>query len=163
MTLHELSHIFIAKVCRIKIRNIGFNWNPLPHVYVSVFDNGLSLIKRVFFMLSGNITTIILFVLFVLNVDILKAIYYAFAFQIIIEMNPFYSDYSLLFTFLKVSSKLKKVFTKNKKYPTIEDVNVIYKQENLNHLYSKEWYAHLFIWMIIIVLLLSPQFIISTI
>ena len=163
MTLHELSHIFIAKICRIKIRNIGFNWKPLPHVYVSVFDNGLSLIKRVLFMLSGNVTTITLFVLFVLNFDIHIAIYYAFAFQLIIEMNPFYSDYSLLFTFLKVSSKLKKAFTINKKYPSREDVNFVYKQENLNHLYSKEWYVHLFIWMIIIVFLLSPKFIISTI
>ncbi len=161
MTIHELSHIFMAKACGMKINKVGFAFKPLPHVYVSVIEGGASVLKRAFFMLCGNATTIIIFVIGILNFNISKVIYYAFAFQIIIEMNPFYSDYSLLISYLKANSKLKSIFLQNRKHPTKEEINITYKKVNQEHLYSKEWYLHLFVWSLIIILLLSPKFIIS--
>jgi len=145
------------------IKKIGFTLKPLPHVYVSASDNGLSMYRTTLFMLSGNITTIILFLISTLNFSINEFIYYAFAFQLIIEMNPFYSDYSLLFSNIKVRSEIKNSFVKYRKYPTKEDLNTLYKQSFENHWCSKEWYIHLFVWMVIIIILLSPKYILSTI
>jgi hypothetical protein len=153
----------MAKACGMRIKKIGFTCKPLPHVYVSVIENNLSLLKRILFMISGNFTTIFFFMIGLLYFDVPRIIYFAFAFQIIIELNPFYSDYSLLLSYIKAHSKLKITFLQNKKYPTKEEINIMYKKENQEHLYSKEWYWHLFIWAMIIIILLSPKFIISLI
>lgn len=163
MTVHELSHIFTAKVCGMKINKIGFTVKPLPHIYVAVTENNLSVLRKTLFMLCGNVTTIVIFITSILLFDIPKAVYYAFAFQLIIEMNPFYSDYSLLFSYIKANSILKTTFIQNRKYPTQKEINLIYKKVNQEYLYSRDWYLHLFVWTIIIILLLSPKFIISTI
>lgn len=128
LLLHETGHIVSAKLLRLKIEKIGFAWSPLPHPYVmaaNVPDN----ITKYCFLFSGPLVTIILFACsWTFTVISYKPLYYAFAFMIITEYNPYYSDFTIAAN------------TNRNEYK-----------------YTTLWYIHFMLWIVLGSVLIAPN------
>ena len=113
--LHELGHVISAKILGLKIKNISFLFKPYPHFFVAVsWPNNNK--ERMIYLFSGVFITLSLFAISIcFNFFNLKALYIAFIIQIIIESNPFYSDYTIA-----IMSNDKKI-----KYTQITDIDIM--------------------------------------
>lgn len=97
MVLHELGHIVCAFIVRLKIKKAGFSSKPYFHPYVEVEANG-NHFQYLLFMLSGISSTLLLFMIsWIAGVLSCKQVYMGFALQFLLETNPYYSDFTLLF------------------------------------------------------------------
>lgn len=131
--MHELGHVIIALFLRLRIASVGIAAYPYPHPFVKVAHTDERW-KRYLFFYAGAGMTLLLFILaFFTGILDYRMIYFAFAIELIIEFNPFYSD------FLLVNAKshhdyyvLNTSFKGNKKYL-------------------------LFFWIILIIILLHPK------
>lgn len=94
-SFHELGHIISARIMKLRINKIGFNFFPFPHIYVSVSDI-ISVTQKYVFLFAGTTFTLISAIIIILNHWIvIKEVYYALAIQVILELNPFYSDITI--------------------------------------------------------------------
>lgn len=154
VVLHEIGHIITAKLLKLSIEKIGFEFRPFPRFYVAIIAHKMTLTQRIIFLLSGNIVTVSLFIVFiVLNVNC-QVLYYLFAFQIIIETNPIYSDYVVAIISYLYRDEYRKYYTVTKyKGSDTEKMNPDRFKEN--YMFSLIWYSHFIAWGILIVILFS--------
>lgn len=141
--LHELGHIIAAAILKLKIKMIGFSIQPIPHIYVSV-NNTTSFIRKILYLFSGSSTTILIFIIFLTHGFFgYTYLYWAFVIQLIIEFNPFYSDFTIFFIYhtnhseKKISTYLPESYIENFK----------------NYIFSLYWYIHFVMWIFMIILL----------
>ncbi len=139
--LHEIGHVIAAKILRLKINKIGFSIRPFPHIFVAVrwpFKYGQSLI----YLFSGFAMYAFIFIVCWAN-DFFNnsAILYALLIQVIIETNPFYSDFI-------ICQVIKPFFTVHSTHPINNASYMIhYKQ----YLFGKRWYIHFTGWVILLI------------
>jgi membrane-associated protease RseP (regulator of RpoE activity) len=155
LLLHEIGHYISAKLQGLVVDKFSFSIKPVPHFFVSVLDYKMSMKQRILFLLGGNIIILIFFILFILSGISFKYLYYVFVYQIILDTNPFYSDYVVAI----MSYSYKKYFHKhylNNGLKENKEVD-INKLKEL-YMFSPLWYIHCLLWGGIIVLLFSPQF-----
>ena len=128
--LHELGHMMMAKLLGLHITKVGFQWAPYPHAFVSIVSSE-NIYKNSLYLLAGTFTTLCLLATsWTFNFWNHPSLLYAFAFQIILETNPFYSDFTIIQSYLK-----------NKKNPA----------PNTNdHFFTTSWYLHFIIWTILL-------------
>ncbi len=140
--LHELGHVVCSHMLKLKITGIGVAYAPFPHFYVSV-KWPYKLYQKVLYLLSGFFVYVIIVsgCLFFYSGNITNlSIKYALALQLIIETNPIYSDFVIL-------QLVKKIYVKSKNSINFKS---LYKEAYTQHLFSKFWYLHFFLWTLII-------------
>lgn len=139
--LHELIHMLTASIIGLEINGVGATTRPYPHLYVSIVWPK-SQIKKYIYLFCSPIVTAILFAVHI-SFDIPNShlFTYAFIIQIIMETNPFYSDFTIA------------LFTRNVKWQHSQKVS--YKEMFLKHQFSRLWYFHFIIWGCIIIFLAS--------
>lgn len=125
-TIHELGHVAVAKLLGLRIYKIGGAFKPLPHVYIAAEHPKVYWQKWLYLMI-GNMITILLFIigLYFFNIHTFKWLYLAFSMQIIIETNPFFSDYTII------------------------------QGKGMNYAYTWQWYIHFAIWTSVIIFLIK--------
>lgn len=98
LLFHESGHIIAAKICRLTVRKAGLKWVPVPHLYVIV-DASVKQSSEYIFYFSGFFATLLLFAILYAT-DLLRhdVIYYAIALQVVLDSNPFFSDFTLAFS-----------------------------------------------------------------
>ncbi len=138
---HEIGHIISAKLLKLSILRMGFRMRPYPSFVVQI--QWPSKIKRsLIFLFAGNFVTILLLIVaYFTSLLANKYIYMAFAFQLITETNPFYSDY-MTAILMSRSRKLKQ--------STAIDSNLY-----ANYAYTAKWYLHFILWALLIFVLLK--------
>lgn len=140
--LHELGHVICSLSLKLKITDMGFAYKPFPHFYVSV-KWPYKTYQKVLYLFSGFFVYLIILSLFLIfyscNItnDIIK---YALFLQLIIETNPIYSDFVIV-------QLVKKIYMKSKNSTNFKS---IYKEAYTQHLFSKFWYLHFFLWTLIV-------------
>ncbi len=155
LVLHEVGHIIAAKTLHLSIEKVGFSWKPVPRMFVSIIDNNIPTNKRLIYLLSGTLMTSFLFLIFYIFKKPIHCLYYAFAYQLVVETNPFYSDFVVAIISYKHRKEFRAEFFKSKysKQPVTEDNINLYKEK---HMFSLAWYVHFLIWSALIIILLSP-------
>ena len=125
--IHELGHILAAKQMKMRIFKIGAALGPIPHVFVAA-EHPKEFWKRFIYLMAGSFITLTLFILFLSLApkSVHQWMYLAFALQIIIETNPFYSDFTI--------------------------ITGLSREE---YIFSSKWYIHFTLWMGIILLLIQ--------
>ena len=151
LLLHEFGHYLSAKIQGLIVDKFSFSLKPIPHLYVSIIDNKISLRKRILFLLSGNMIIILSFLIFLLSGFECKYIYYAFAYQIILDTNPFFSDYVITIISYLYKKEIYHSFIENKMEV---DINNLKKK----YMFSPIWYIHFVLWGILIIFIVSPSF-----
>lgn len=156
--LHEMGHLTAAKIMKLSVRKFSFSMLPFPRFFVSIIDHGITLRQRIIYFLSGNMVTIFLFVAcycvtsFNIQMELLT---YILAVQILVETNPFLSDYSSLLFYLKNRKQIDSIptFVYNK----VQEKEIESNLSNLRESYflCSLWCIHFFIWTILIITLLS--------
>jgi hypothetical protein len=155
LLLHESGHYISAKLQGLVVDKFSFSIKPVPHFFVSVIDRRISMKQRIFFLIGGNIFILVTFISFILSGVSFKYLYYVFVYQIILDTNPFYSDYVVAI----MSYSYKKYFRKH----YLDNGFKKHKEMEINELkelymFSPLWYIHCLVWGGIIVLLFSPSF-----
>jgi len=153
--MHEFGHFIAAKLQSLSVDKFGFSLKPLPHFYVSIIENNITLRQRILFLLGGNLMVLFLFTCFLLSGFDNRYVYYILAYQIIIDTNPFYSDYVVII----ISFLFRKLFKENnysRFKNEIERLNINTLKEN--YMFSLTWYTHCILWGLLIILLVSPKF-----
>lgn len=134
--LHELGHLAAAKLLNLKITSFGITMKPIPHPYVAINWSSNRRKVLIFFFAGMPVTVLLFAVMFSVHFYDLKLLYIAFCIQMILEANPFYSDFTLAAQFL---SHRKPKATKE-------------------YLFSNIWYLHITIWVFLIIGLLSKKY-----
>lgn len=97
LVAHEIGHLLCALILRLKVDKIGISFRPYPHPYVAV-SGVRNRVEYFCFMFSGFFITLSLFILFLitglLNV---KLLYIAITIEILLETNPYHSDFTIAF------------------------------------------------------------------
>lgn len=139
--LHELGHVTCAKILGQKIRGVGITRKPYPHFYVAI-DWPRDTQKKFIYLFSG-FTMYLLLVLVAAFTGLFqyKIIQLAFIFQFLIETNPMYSDFTI--AHITNDSAFNKV-TSKKEYSSL------YKSKYEAYLFSKNWYLHFTIWLLLL-------------
>jgi hypothetical protein len=137
---HELGHIITAKIMKLKILGYGFRLFPYPCFYVSV-NNPDEKFKRMIFLFSGSSITLCSFVI-AWSFDFFgfSFLYWAYFCQIAMEVNPFFSDFTVAY------------ITNNEKNCTEIELN--YRKLHSNYRFSKVWFIHFIIWICLVLVLL---------
>lgn len=139
LILHELGHIVTAKILRLQIFNIGFLFKPYPHFYVAIKWPKRKLQKYLYLFSGTFITLCLFFISLYFNFFDNKYLYWTFMIQFIIELNPFYSDFTIAIVYGKESSKSQiKSYADN------------YDTQFKKYQFSFNWYIHFIIWTLII-------------
>jgi hypothetical protein len=153
--MHELGHYIAAKLLRLQIDKFRFVLKPLPHFYISIIDNKITTHQRTVFLLGGNIMILFLFVCFLLTGFDNRYIYYILVYQILVDTNPFFSDYVIIITMFL----FRKFFIPNyADNPKNENEGLSVNKLKELYMFSPVWYIHCFLWGALIVLLISPIF-----
>lgn len=156
LALHETGHYTAAKILNMQIDKCSFSWKPFPRFYVSVIDKDISLSKRITYYLSGNASTLTLFIIFMaFGCTKLNIVKYVLAIQLLVETNPFASDYSSLIFYLLNRRQIDRIplYLYNKKEE--QEVENAVKQMRENYFMSIPWLLHFVIWAAIIIGLLK--------
>jgi len=154
--MHETGHYVAAKVMKLRIEKAGFTYKPFPRFYVSIIDNGISFQKRGWFLISGNLMTFVLFFIYLSLFSRYDIVYYVFSYQLIVETNPFYSDYTTIIFSYFYKDDFKRQF-EIQSSPDSDQTDKDYKENYKNkYLFGKLWYLHFLVWGIFIIGLLSP-------
>lgn len=154
--LHEIGHVIAAKLMNIPIRKFSFSMRPFPRFYVSVVDRNISLIKRVIYFLSGNFMTISLFAICVsFQTTHTDLILFIIAIQILVETNPFLSDYSSLLFYIKNKKAIDSipVYIYNKQQE--DQINLLMSNLKESYFLSRIWCIHFVLWFLLILLILT--------
>lgn len=107
--MHEGGHYCAAKLLGLQIDDISFSWRPFPRVYIAVLENGVTPLKHIVYLLSGNLMTICLFILLnFVSIEDVQLVLLVVSVQIIFETNPFLSDYSSIIFGITNKRKLDK-------------------------------------------------------
>ena len=140
---HEIGHYISAIILNLKVDCVGFSFKPVPRFFVSIIDSGISLKDRIIFYLSGSISIFLLFAILLFWGFWHTYYYYIIVVQIVVDTNPFYSDYVLAISNLKYKSGIRKLFLKEKN-PNI----AIYLSNKIKneYFYSMTWYIHVLVW-----------------
>lgn len=137
--LHELGHIVTAKILKLQIFNIGFLFKPFPHIYVAIKWPKNHWHKYIYLFSGTFITLCLFFISLYFDFFDNKYLYWAFMIQFIIELNPFYSDFTIAFVSKKkYSEKQMKSYANN------------YNTQFKKHQFSFNWYIHFVLWTLII-------------
>ena len=89
--LHELGHIISTFIMNVKIRGVGIRLKPILHIYVEI-DNSESSKKKYIFTISGVFVIFLLWAISSFIVGLNKFITITLSLQLIMDINPFYSD-----------------------------------------------------------------------
>ncbi|MEM7548471.1 MAG: hypothetical protein AAF363_02275 [Bacteroidota bacterium] len=153
LSLHELGHVISAKLIGVRIVKVGFSFAPLPHPYV-VVENLDFFYQRLIYLLAGIAMTVLLLIIFKLSGLIYYSfIFYAFAIEILLETNPFYSDLTLLALPIHQHRQLSEGISRGK----ISGMGLIYAN---SYIFSSIWYLHLILWSVLIYLLFAEKILI---
>lgn len=140
--LHEFGHYITAKIMKQTVYGYGVRLFPYPSIYVSIKFPSENYKKNIY-LFSGFFFTICSFLIFFkfdfFNLDFL---FWAYFIQLLIETNPFYSDFTIAY-----------ITNKYKSY----DGRSYIKFHNL-YMRSKFWYLHFVSWLAVIILLLNYKF-----
>jgi hypothetical protein len=143
LIFHELGHVVAAKIMGLEIKKIGVSLKPYPHVFVAV-EWAREKLKRYIFLFSGTTVTITLFFISIaFNFFELQYLLYAFIFQLIIETNPFFSDFAIAIV-TNIAEKQKITIDEN-----------YFQKVYAKYVFSFGWYLHFGIWIILILLLMN--------
>src|SRR6218665_20453 len=150
--MHEMAHCMTAKMLHLPIEEVGFMWKPFPTVFVAVTDVGIPFNKKFWFLACGNLMTFILFFIYLTAFRADRIVYYAFSLQLIIETNPFSSDYvQIIFSYL-YKDKFKRYYAATS---LPQEAPPAFEREFKNEfMFGKIWYLHFLIWSAFILLLL---------
>tara|TARA_B110001469_G_C9547523_1_gene271718 strand:+ start:259 stop:744 length:486 start_codon:yes stop_codon:yes gene_type:complete len=147
LILHELGHIIVAKILNLPIQKIGFLLRPYPHFYVTVKWPQ----KRQYafiYLFSGTFVTMTLFIISIINNFFnLSFLFWTFVIQLIIETNPFYSDFTIMTTLDNLS---------NRKNLSASNYKKLFKE----YQFTAKWYCHFILWGTLILLLFKLKTII---
>ncbi|MBQ9470865.1 MAG: site-2 protease family protein [Bacteroidales bacterium] len=151
LLVHEAGHYSAAKMQNMLVEGFGLRLKPFPHAYVAVVDKNISIQQRIIFLLSGNLFVIIAFIITSALRIQYPPLYYIIALQIIVDTNPFYSDYVVATISYMYYARIKR----NRAIGTAADIDV-HDLRN-EYLFSPTWHIHLIAWGAIIIMLLSPK------
>ncbi len=146
ISFHEVGHIITALIFKYKKIELCFSWFPVPHPFVKAYENKNiknGFIKQIFYYLSGTLTTIILFFIFIYFFNNVLYLKYAFFIVFLLETNPFYSDFVHIINLKKIN--IYKLDNANNK------VNFIYNYYSNFYYFSFIWYIHLITWIFLFV------------
>lgn len=143
MLLHELGHILAAKVVGLNVNKVGFQSKPYPHFYVAA-QWPRNRRERYIYLLSGMAVTLIFFATCLFfDMFYWDSLYIAFAIQISLETNPFYSD----ITILLVTNQSKLRYGKGYGFN--------YTRLFADFQFSNLWYIHFALWTFLILFLIK--------
>lgn len=134
MILHELGHAMAARALGLDIKSYGLNLTPVPHLFVATsWTNDMK--KQRIYLYAGTAVTLLItaFAAF-FGFWGSKVLYFGFCAQIIIETNPYHSDTVIYNYILRRMKGVKELYT-----------------------FSRDWYMHVFLWMLLIIGLLSKR------
>lgn len=136
--LHEVGHLLASKMLRLKLQGFGIKFKPIPHFFVAI-KYPKSKTKHYLYLFSGFVTYLILLIItFSSGLFKYKVILFAFAWQAIIETNPFYSDFVISKIVQRNYAKMK--IKKKINYP--DQYRRLYNE----YMYSNTWYFHFILW-----------------
>lgn len=145
MILHESGHVISAKIMGLAIQKISFQWKPYPHFFVAIEWPRMEK-QRLIYLFSGSFITITLFILaFLFHFLNTKNLYYAFAIQLALESNPFYSD-------ITIAAVTKSKFDYTNTQKSYAD---LYQEQFSNYQFSYKWYIHFTAWIALILILIK--------
>jgi hypothetical protein len=153
--LHEVGHYISAKILHLTIKKIGVTTKPFPRVYVAVIDYGISLTKRTIYLASGNVVTILSLSAFLFFGHDSYLWVRVLVFQILIETNPFLSDYATLFFYLKNQKCIDSIPIVIRTNAQKKEVENMVKNMKENYFMSKVWLIHFGLWAILVVTFLK--------
>lgn len=139
MLAHEVGHFIMAKLLGLKVKGFGLKLKPQPHFYVAVkWPSGAN--QRNLYLAGGSLMTLILFITsYFLGFLNIQQVAIAFTLQIVLELNPFYSDITIALIYKKVDFRIKNSF----------------QTEYNRHQFSFIWYMHFLAWAGIILVAIN--------
>jgi membrane-associated protease RseP (regulator of RpoE activity) len=158
--LHEVGHVISAKIQGLIVEKFSFSLKPVPRFYVTIIENKITMRQRLLFLLGGNFMVLFLFAIFLITGINNKILYYVFVYQIVLDTNPFYSDYVIAIMSYVFRKDYKKIYLhskygqKNQDELTENDLKELY-------MFSPVWYIHFVLWGMLIILLASSKFLSS--
>ncbi|MBY0244063.1 MAG: hypothetical protein K2Q03_01275 [Sphingobacteriaceae bacterium] len=139
VVFHELGHIIMAKILGLKIYNVGVALKPIPHVFVGTAFTQNKM-KRTLFYLGGPFITILLFLMMIIfGLTRHTFINIAFVLSVIIESNPFFSDYTTLILLHKLKGET----------PNADFFKYRYSERLTAFYFTGIWYLFFFTWSIL--------------
>ncbi|TXF87115.1 hypothetical protein FUA23_18660 [Neolewinella aurantiaca] len=137
MLLHETAHYVSARMMNLRVIDFGLKMRgavPYPFVEVGWTPNAR---KRLIYLMAGVATTASLFSLSLITSAswLIPGIYLGFAGQLVLETNPVFSDFVIL-----------------------QGMNSGKGKSDNDRMFTGPWYVHFALWVLLIVLLLSPRF-----
>lgn len=145
ISIHELGHYLVLRMFDIPIYNMGISCRPMPHFFIR-YKWPRNIKKHCLIIMSGSIMTILGIVILSLTADyqLLKYAFYAYFAQIILETNPFFSDF--LFASVVYRNKLH----------NYSDCGANgYQSKIKEYLFSNVWYIHFALWFALAVFLIK--------
>lgn len=146
LLFHEAGHYIAARMMHCNVEKISFQLLPVPRVFVVIIDSNLSGAQKIKYWMAGNLMTLFLFALYNIAGINFKPVTYLFILQIVIETNPFFSDYSNIAFYIKNHKKLRSVPAFTQDAQTEQRVNSFIKELKDDYFLSDVWYAHFIIW-----------------
>lgn len=154
--LHEGGHYCAAKLLGLQIDKISFSWRPFPRVYIAVLEKGVTNFKRVVYLLSGNLTTISLFIILnIVSTEGIELLLLIVSIQIIFETNPFLSDYSSIIFWAANKRNLDKIPKYICNEEQEKEIQEYLKGLQESFFLSPAWIIHFLIWTILLIFLLK--------
>lgn len=154
--MHEGGHYCAAKLLGLQIDKISFSWRPFPRVYIAVLEKGITDLKRIVYLLSGNLMTICLFVFFnLVAFEGVQIILLVISIQIIFETNPFLSDYSSIVFWIANKRDLEKIPTYICNDEQEKEIQEYLKELQESYFLSPAWIFHFLVWAALLVVLLK--------
>lgn len=154
--MHEMGHYLAAKIIGLKVEKVSFSMRPLPRFYVSVIDQGISFTKRLLYYISGNMVTLLVFIILnFIDFNGVRLLRIVVAIQIIIETNPFYSDYSTVLFWISNKSRINRLSQPIYNAKQEKEINNYLEQIKEEYFLSPIWFIHFTIWTILLIFLLE--------
>lgn len=137
MLLHETAHYVSARAMNLRVIDYGVKLRgAIPYPFVEIGWTADAR-KRLIYLMAGVATTACLFTLSLITSAawLIPGIYLGFCGQLILETNPVFSDFIIL-----------------------QRMNAGKGKTGGDQLFTGRWYLHFTLWIMVIVLLLSPRF-----
>lgn len=153
--MHEAGHYCAARILGLQVEKVMFSFRPFPRVYISVLEKGVTHLKRIAYLLSGNAVTWVVFVL--LNFIHFKGMPYFLVIaviQILAETNPFLSDYSSLVFWAANRKALAKIPPYICHKEQEEEIQKYLREIQDGYFLSPAWLVHFTVWAVFLVVML---------
>ena len=156
LSFHETGHYICAKIMKLPIEKVSFSFTPFPRLYISVYDSGISMCKRLIYLFSGCVSTVLIFVLLhFVSFEYSNELLMVTVAQMLIETNPFYSDFSFMFFLCtnrkKISSFSAHVYHDKQR----EEMKDALSQLRETYFLSSTWYSHFMVWTVFLIVMLK--------